>query len=432
MGEYQVGNTPLHLSAGWGNLRCTVLLLEAGARPSVTNDSELSARDVAARLARREQLRVLDAWQPLQLSADELAARRLDASSALFDPLAARVAALATLQRELEGEANPRVRQELHALHAKLLAHGAHHESHLATLARLVEFYSDDGRWQQALETCERGVSLSETIFGRQHVETLAWVNDTGEILARLGRLQEAEHHLEEAAHALAQLQGECAVDALSALENLVVVCYQQQHWHDVERHLRALIARLATQLGGVCNERVLSLRLRLSVALIELRRIKDANELLTELLGHAVSLLDARDAVIATCHERIAQCEFLLGEFEVMKQPPAGSSLVALQVRADEMEWRAWLQAAERSFQRAMRITRSHDDSYANPNRQRLLNNVAVVAIAKKSAPVVREKLHEMLLVSTSPPAADDDDDDDDEAIPTGDLMLPECPVAT
>ncbi|KAJ0410129.1 hypothetical protein ATCC90586_001614 [Pythium insidiosum] len=381
-----MGNTPLHLSAGWGNLRTTVLLLEAGASPSVVNDSGLSALQLAQRLARREQLRVLEDWQPLQISVDELAARRLDATSALFDPLAARVAALSRLQRELEDEPNTRVRQELHALHAKTLAHGVDHESHLVTLARLVGLYSDDGRWQTALETSERGLTLSESCFGRQHSETLAWLNDTGELLSRLGRLEEAEHHLEEAADGLAQLQGDCSLDALSALENLAIACYEQKHWEDVERHLHALVSRLATQLGGSCNERVLLLRLRLSVALIELRRIAEARELLTELLGHALTLLDAKSLVIATCHERIAQCEFLLGEFE----------------------------PAERSFQAAMGIARSHDDShddsYSNPHRQRLLNNLAIVAIAKQSASAVRVKLQELLKPRTSDDTWQDD----------------------
>lgn len=63
----QNGNTPLHLTAGWGNLRCCVLMLEAGANVSATNHSNQTPLSVATKLARKDHIQLLDRWRPTAL-----------------------------------------------------------------------------------------------------------------------------------------------------------------------------------------------------------------------------------------------------------------------------------------------------------------------------------------------------------------------------
>lgn len=64
----QQGNTPLHLSAGWGNLRCCILVLEAGASVGTRNHANQTAEQLAAVLARRDSRDLLARWKPLGLT----------------------------------------------------------------------------------------------------------------------------------------------------------------------------------------------------------------------------------------------------------------------------------------------------------------------------------------------------------------------------
>jgi ankyrin repeat protein len=50
-----------------------VLLLEAGAFTALRNERGQTALEIATAMAREDQLHVLDAWQPLGLSAEGLA-----------------------------------------------------------------------------------------------------------------------------------------------------------------------------------------------------------------------------------------------------------------------------------------------------------------------------------------------------------------------
>jgi hypothetical protein len=64
----QQGNTPLHLSAGWGNLRCCVLVLQAGASVEARNHASQTAEQLAAALAREDSRALLTRWKPLGLT----------------------------------------------------------------------------------------------------------------------------------------------------------------------------------------------------------------------------------------------------------------------------------------------------------------------------------------------------------------------------
>ncbi|TYZ58873.1 hypothetical protein PybrP1_000509 [[Pythium] brassicae (nom. inval.)] len=324
------GNTPLHLAAGWGNLRCCVLMLEAGARVTAKNLAQQTPLSVAQALSRKDIAALLGRWQPLLQTPEELRAQGLQRtlSESGFSS-----AFLTALNEAAKDEPDPRVRSELHALHSKVHSYGAEHPGLLMTFDKLVSLYRESNRAEKALEMADRGLSLSEALHGENHFETAAWLNNVGELLLLLGRHQDQK--------------GENSLEALVALENAAIAHHSSGDLVVAIDYLQQLLARLDAHYSGGWNEKLLQLSLKLAATLF------------------------AQSEAVVRCIEGVGTCCFVLGDFS----------------------------SAESHFSRALRDTLADarptaSDPEREADRQRAHRNLASVALAKKSAAVVRDKL--------------------------------------
>ncbi|TMW66406.1 hypothetical protein Poli38472_004171 [Pythium oligandrum] len=294
----------------------------------------------------------------------ELLARRESLLAA--DPVAQRVVALTQLEDELTEETDALVRHELHALHAKMRLHGDTHAGLLITLDRLTERYRSTGRLAKALETAEREMSLTEALYGQSHLQTLTWLNNTAEILWLLGRLDESEDYFTQAHRGFVEQLGDSDLSTLQVLENLTLVCSQLGRVVDTERLLRELLRLLSAVYDDGSNERVLNLTMQLGSVVIAQRRINEALEIFTTCLHLTESIYGQNHSQVAVCHDQLGRCWFLLGNME----------------------------QAETAFLRSMQLVSSSNAVLSLTERQRLHNNLAMVAIAKRSHAAVVQKL--------------------------------------
>jgi hypothetical protein len=167
------------------------------------------------------------------------------------------------------------VRQELHALFAKMESkpHDGGSDSDpslLITYDRLCTVYRSSSRHNNALAVAERALTLAESLGGPGDPLTLAWLNNTSELLLLLDRIEESEQHLEQAYHGYEACSGPSDATTLAVLENLAVVTLQRRQFAPAERLLRVLLERLTAIYDGGWNDRIMELHVQLGVAVLE------------------------------------------------------------------------------------------------------------------------------------------------------------------
>ncbi|DAZ93811.1 TPA: hypothetical protein N0F65_008570 [Lagenidium giganteum] len=355
------GNTPLHLSAGWGNTRCCILVLERGADVRLTNNEGETALAVAKSLARQDIASLLSNWKAVGLSREELAEQR--AQMAL--QRSATQSAFA-IMRLLDEEPPEAIRLELHALNAKVASFGRRHAGILLTMGKLMMLLRADSSAHLALEVIEDALTLCEDLYGRSHPETATWLSHAGELMLLSNRPVQAVDHFQEALATLVELRGEMDHDALVALENVCIVCYQSKDWQHTEQQITHLLDLLRDVYNGGYNDKVWGLTMTLATVVMHQMRVNEARQLYEDCLDHA-ELMFGKDAVqVAACTDGIGRCWFAVGDFD----------------------------RAETLFLRSMQIYLLSEQR-SSPQLQRAHNNLAMIAIARRSAVAVRQQLH-------------------------------------
>jgi tetratricopeptide (TPR) repeat protein len=109
----------------------------------------------------------------------------------------ARLAAFVTEQEKFtKAESNEDIRLELRALESKEQTFGLHHPGLISTLWTLSSLYRQEKRLQEALAASERALFISETIYGKNHIETAITMSNVGAVLLEMKRYQECHDHL--------------------------------------------------------------------------------------------------------------------------------------------------------------------------------------------------------------------------------------------
>ncbi|KAF0746568.1 hypothetical protein AaE_008072, partial [Aphanomyces astaci] len=260
------GNTALHLCAGWGSLRCCVLLLEGGADSQCLNARSLSALEMACTMDHADIASVLRSWVPVELSLAERREKkqRIDAHVCADD-----------LAHRHEPEL---VYLELRALKSKESTLGPNHPGIVATLIKLAKQFTTLHRATDAIQSLRRAVSINALHFGDNHVDTAILRNNLAAALfffrdGNSAYVEESVGLLQTALQVLSDYYSSSAtkndsMDRSTCLENLCI-CLQSSSQHALAHgYMHELLAAFGATYG-TDHEKVLGLQLALATKYI-------------------------------------------------------------------------------------------------------------------------------------------------------------------
>lgn len=186
--------------------------------------------------------------------------------------------------------------------------------------------------------------------------------------------------------------------DCLVALENAAISSFTASRLDDCRQFIQTLLERLNQVYGGGANPRALKLSMHLASLLLIDKRPDDALETFTSCLKLTTYLLGETSDSTLSCLDGMGKCYFLLGDFEVLALQKFN---IFGHCKLSDNRRIVPIQQADAFFHRSLVLHSSVCKSLqatkapsSCPTCQRSHNNVALVAVARRSSHAVHLRL--------------------------------------